>query len=193
MPYLNTLKSYLINYRVVVMNNTLRYLGDELTRCVSCGSPNFKISLYIYNAPHVGNILIEHGICLQCNYKRTDVSMIDSDQPKTIKAVVKSPNDLNAVVVKSSTAAIIIPELGIEVFPGADAYGYLTTIEGILERVLDVIPQDCEERKECVEKVDLIKNAMNGLVRFTLIIKDPSGRSAIIGDNVETVVEEGDE
>ncbi|MEM4752390.1 MAG: ZPR1 zinc finger domain-containing protein, partial [Sulfolobales archaeon] len=170
------------------MNDTLRYLGDEVIRCVNCGSPNFKVSLYVYRAPYIGNILIEHGICPQCNYKKTDVSMIDSDQPKTIKAVVKSPNDLNAVVVKSSTATIIIPELGVEVFPGVNAYGYLTTIEGILERVLEVIPQDCKERRECVEKVELIKNAMNGLIRFTLIIKDPSGRSAIIGDNLELVV-----
>lgn len=175
------------------MNDTLMYLGDELTRCVNCGSPKFKVSLYIYKAHYVGNILIEHGICLQCNYKRADVSTMNSGQPKTIKAVVKSPNELNAVVVKSSTATIIIPELGIEVFPGANAYGYLTTIEGILERVLDVIPQDCEERMECVEKVDLIKKAMKGLVRFTLIIKDPLGRSSIIGDNVEVVVEEGKE
>ncbi len=172
------------------MNEALKLLWEELTRCVNCGSPNFKVSSYIYEVPLIGSILIEHGVCSQCDYRRTDVSMLDFSQPKTVKKVVKSPEDLRTIVVKSSTATIIIPELGVEVYPGVDAYGYITTIDGILERVLDIIPQDCAEREECVEKVTMIKNAMEGSLPFTLIIEDPLGKSAIISENLEIVVKE---
>ncbi|MEM0453645.1 MAG: ZPR1 zinc finger domain-containing protein [Sulfolobales archaeon] len=173
-----------------MVSSPLRYIGEEVIKCINCGSLNFKVSFYIYEAPLVGNILIEHGVCSECGYRKADVSIVDYGRPKTIKAFVKSRNDLNALVVKSSTATIMIPELGIEVVPGSAAYGYLTTIEGILEQVLDVIPSDCEERKECIDKVNLIKDAMNGSIKFTLIIKDPLGKSAVIGEDLSIVVEE---
>ncbi len=174
----------------MAVNENLKYLGEEFTRCINCGSPNFKVSLYVYEAPLAGTVLIECGVCYNCNYRKSDVSMLTFGEPRTMKMVVKSPDDLKVMVVKSSTATVDIPELGIEILPGVAAYGYLTTIEGILEKVLEVIPQDCYEREECVEKVNLIKEAMNGSIPFTLIIKDPLGRSAIMSDNVEIIDEE---
>ncbi|MCX8186517.1 MAG: ZPR1 zinc finger domain-containing protein [Sulfolobales archaeon] len=166
------------------MNSSLRHIGEEVVRCVNCGNHSFKISLYLYGAPLVGNVLIESGTCSKCNYRKSDVSALDSGRFKTIKVFIKSPEDLNALIVKSSTAEIVIPELGVEVYPGPASYGYITTVEGLLERVLDIVPTGCEERKECIDKCNLIKDAMNGLVKFTLIIKDPSGRSTVIGENI---------
>ncbi len=158
----------------------LKYLGEDLIRCLDCGELSFKIVFYIYEAPLVGEVLIEHGYCTLCEFRRSDVSVINYGKPKTIKIKVKSVDDLKIIVIKSSSSSIEIPELGIEINPGIAAPGYITTVEGILERVLDVIPSDCELRKECLDEVNLIKKAMNGLVEFTLIIKDPLGRSAVI-------------
>lgn len=173
------------------MGESLRQIGEEVVRCVNCGSPNFRVSLYLYEVPLVGSVLIERGVCPDCNYRKSDVSIVDSGTPKTIKVFVKSPKDLNALIVKSSSAAIAIPELGVEVVPGAASYGYITTIEGVLERVVNIMPTNCEERAECVEKYQMIRNAMNGLVKFTLIIKDPLGKSAVIGEGIEVVEDLG--
>jgi len=167
----------------------LRFLGEELVKCLNCGALSFSVKFYVYEAPLVGNVLIEHGYCTSCSFRKSDVMVIDSGEPKLIRAYVKSENDLKAIVVKSASASIVIPELGVEIAPGVAAYGYITTIEGILERVIDVIPSDCFEDRECSGRVEEIRKAMRGEREFTLIIKDPLGRSAVRGEGIEVVEE----
>lgn len=172
------------------MEETLTYLGEELIKCPNCGGLTLKVKIYVYNAPLIGRLLIEHGHCSSCNFIRNDIATLEFENPKIIKVHVKSIEDLNALVVKSATASITIPELGIEIHPGIASYGYVTTIEGILERVLDVMPVDCVEREECIREYEAVKEAMNGKKSFTLIIKDPMGRSTVIGDNLNVEFEE---
>lgn len=173
------------------MEDGLRILCEETVKCINCGELSFKVSLYIYRAPIVGDILLEHGRCNSCGFSKSDVSVLNYGNPKTIRVRIESVNDLRAVVVKSASASISIPELGIEVMPGPAAYGYITTVEGILERVLDVIPSDCINDVECTRKVNRIRDAMDGKEKFTLIIRDPLGRSTVIGEGLNIVIEEG--
>ncbi len=172
------------------MGSELRFLGEATTKCMNCGELSFKVSMYVYRAPIVGDVLLECGRCDSCGFGRSNVSVLNYGNPKTIRVRIESVNDLRAIVVKSATASLSIPELGIEVTPGPAAYGYITTVEGILERVLDVIPSDCMNDEECYKKVDKIKDAMDGREKFTLIIRDPSGGSTVIGEGLNIVVEE---
>ncbi|OYT49762.1 MAG: hypothetical protein B6U73_04965 [Desulfurococcales archaeon ex4484_204] len=161
-------------------------LGEEVTRCINCGKDSFKVSFFIYKTPYFGDILLEVGLCSNCGYRRSDVSIINFGAPKRIVAKVVKESDLNALVVKASSARIFIPELGIEVKPGPAASGYITTIEGVLERVLDNIPSECfNEDSPCFKRVLEIKRAIKGEIAFTLIIEDPLGRSDIKGEKIE--------
>jgi len=166
-------------------------LGEEVIECLNCGEKEFRVTIYIYEVPFFRNILIETGVCSKCGFRRTDVSVADVGKPKRIILKVKSDKELNALVLKSSTALLRIPELGIEVAPGPAAPGYITTVEGILHRVLEHVPAECfEENSKCHGKVREIMNAAEGKKQFTLIIEDYYGRSGIKGKDVEVVEEE---
>jgi zinc finger protein len=164
---------------------SLKYLGEEVTKCLNCGERTFRIKFYIYNAPLIGNIVIESGVCETCKYRKTDVFIADLGEPRKIELRVKSDKELRALVVKSSTATIRIPELGIEIKPGPAAPGYITTVEGILDRVLEVVPSDCYSDNRCYERIRKILEAKEGKHEFTLILEDPFGRSTIKGKDIE--------
>ena len=160
-------------------------LMEEVTKCPACGKKTFKIRIYYYNIPYVGDILIESAKCRSCGYKWSNIELAQHGPPKRIVAKIRNVEGLNALVIKSSKATVLIPELGIEIYPGPAAPGYITTVEGILHRVLDHVPQEClGPEKECYKKVELIEKAIGGSVPFTLIIEDPSGKSLIKGNNL---------
>ena len=164
-------------------------LMEEVTKCPACGKNTFKIRIYHYKIPYVGDILIESAKCQSCGYRWSNVELAQHGSPKRIKAHVRNAEGLNALVIKSSRATVVIPELGIEIYPGPAAPGYITTIEGILHRVLDHVPQEClSPEKECHKRIELIKKAIEGSIPFTLIIEDLSGKSLVKGNNL--IIEE---
>ncbi|RLG75284.1 MAG: hypothetical protein DRO14_04760 [Thermoprotei archaeon] len=169
----------------------LTLLGEETIKCLNCGENAFKVMIYVYEVPFFGNVLIETGVCGKCGFRKTDVSLAEVSKPKRIILKVKSKKELNALVLKSSTALVRMPELGIEIAPGPAAPGYITTVEGILHRVLEHIPAECfDENSQCYSKVMEIKEAIEGKKEFTVIIEDPYGRSEIRGKDVEAIEEE---
>ncbi len=165
-----------------VKDLNLKYLGEEVIECINCGKRSFRVRYYLYEVPYFGTIVLEVGICDECEFRRNDVSAVEISEPARIVVKVKRREDLNALVIKSSKASIMIPELGIEVNPGPAAPGYITTIEGILMNALDIIPLECfDEGSPCYFKVKEIKEAIEGKIPFTLIIEDPTGRSDVRG------------
>ena len=87
---------------------------------------------------------------------------------------VNGVEDMNILVAKSSTGTVKIPEIGLEVKPGPASQGYITTVEGILMRVNEVLG------KKTTKVNDLLEGK-----QFTLIIYDPIGNSAIDSSKVE--------
>ncbi len=87
-------------------------------------------------------------------------------------------------VVKSARATVRIPELGIEVKPGPASEGYISNVEGVLERMEDamagmkeLLPKKDGKLRELVSKINWFRQGKGG---FTLVIEDPSGNSAIV-------------
>lgn len=153
---------------------------NTVAECPVCGAKALDVNVYIYEAPLVGKILLEVWKCGSCGYRKSDIGIAESRDEVRIVFRVEGPDDLKALVVKSSSAYIEIPELGVEISPGPAAQGYITTVEGILERVLDNTPSECFiEDNECNEFVKRVTRAMNGELQFTLILTDPVGKSDI--------------
>jgi len=159
------------------------------TTCPVCGKKELIVEDYLYEMPLVGKVLISVSKCKNCNYKHNDVRAVDSHGPQRISFKVNEPQDLGVLVVRSSSATIKIPDLGIEITPGPAAQGFITTIEGILDRILDalsVMKNDPEMRERDIkEKEEEILKAKKGQKRFTLIIEDPEGVSRIISERAE--------
>ena len=167
-----------------------KLVAKEKVKCPVCGSGDLEITLYAYRVPFFGDVILETGKCSKCGYRWSDVGVVSAGRPKRIVVEVSRPKDLNALVIKSARASIRVPELGIEVTPGPAAKGYITTVEGVLQRVLDHVPSECFKRESsCYGRVKEIEDAIKGLKRFRLIIEDPTGKSAVRGEGVKVVEE----
>lgn len=158
----------------------LTRIHNTIVECPICGNRTLEISVYVYEAPLAGKVLLDVWKCSNCSYRRSDVELAEHRDEVRISFEVKSPEDLRALVVKSSSATIVIPELGIEISPGPAAQGYITTVEGVLERVLDNVPSEClDESNKCNKFVKDVTRAMNSEMKFTVILIDPLGKSTI--------------
>jgi len=175
----------------VIEGERLRKVAEDVVRCPICGKKSMTIKIFLYDMPFFGKVVLESGKCSKCGFKWSDVGLLETTKPKRIIVKVKKPKDLNALVIKAAPATVRIPELGIEIFPGPAAPGYITTVEGVLQRVIDHAPSEClNESNPCYKKIEAIKEAMDGNIPFTLIIEDPSGRSAVKGEGTEVIEEE---
>ncbi len=177
--------------RPAVENERLRMIAEDVVKCPICGERSMSIKIFLYDMPYFGKVVLESGKCSRCGFKWSDVGLLEVTKPRRIMVKVRRPKDLNALVIKAAPAIIKIPELGVEIFPGPAAPGYITTVEGVLQRVIDHAPSEClDESNPCHEKIKIIRKAMDGGVPFTLIIEDPSGRSAVKGEGTEVIEEE---
>ncbi len=163
-------------------------IWDIKGRCPRCGE-EIVISEYLYNAPLVGMVILASSKCDRCGYTYRNVRAAESLGPQRLKLYVDDPDDLNILVVRASSASIYIPEFGISIEPGPASEGFITTVEGILNRILNVLKilardEEVDPRKLSKVESDL-RNALEGRRAFTLIIRDPDGVSRIISDKVE--------
>jgi len=163
----------------------LEKILEYSVRCPLCGG-TINVSEYLYEAPCVGKLILAAGKCGVCGYRWSDVRLAESHGFKRIRMVVEKPGDLNALVIRSSTASIKIPELGVEINPGYGSTGYITTVEGVVRDIYDKTQFICSDedapRENCLEKLELINRALNGALRFTIILEDPMGVSKIVSD-----------
>jgi len=160
-------------------------IWDIRGRCPRCGS-DYIISEYMYEVPLVGKAILSSGECRSCGYKYRDVRMAESQGPQRLTLYVEDTDDLNSLVVRASTASIYIPELGVSIEPGPASRGYISTVEGILDRVLRVMMALKDDEEVDMERWEYVKrmveSAKRGESTFTLIIDDPEGVSRIISD-----------
>ena len=170
-----------------------------------CPACNAEIE-YIYQTediPYFSGILIISANCRSCGFKFVDTQLLKNAEPSRWQLPVTSSDDLNVRVVRSMNGIIIIPELGVRVDPGPACEGFVSNVEGVLNRVDGVVEsllkwtEDEEERKNALIIREKLQEVKEGRLPVTLIIDDPTGNSAIIADKAIitpiTVVEECDE
>jgi zinc finger protein len=136
------------------------------------------------NIPFFSEILIVSGRC-ECGYRHADTMVLGEAEPARWEILVEGPEELSARVVRSASAAIRIPELGVEIDPGPACEGFVSNVEGVLERIEDVVTgvltwAEGEERENALALRERIGLAREGSVPFTLSIEDPSGNSVIV-------------
>ncbi|HIP34490.1 MAG TPA: ZPR1 zinc finger domain-containing protein [Methanothermococcus okinawensis] len=159
--------------------------------CPICGGKNtFKIFSNQLDIPYFGKVMETTMICDKCKYRKSDIIPLEVKEPKRYILRVCGEEDLNKRVVRSSTGYIKIPEWGFEVRPGPASEGYISNVEGVLNRLEDSLKMllkwvDGEEKRKGEEILKKIEDVKRGKENITLIIEDPLGHSAIIGDGVK--------
>ena len=170
---------------------SVKLLREEVIKCPICGKNSMKVSIYSYDMPMIGPVIIVTGKCSECGYKFTDIKTFESKGDQRIEFKVEKPEDLNTLVLRSSTATLEIPELQAELSPGPASQGFLTTVEGVLQRFKDVLEYLCKdardekERAECEKRLGDLKEMLEGRKNFTIIIRDPEGHSKIASEKAK--------
>lgn len=155
--------------------------------CAFCHKKTLTLTEGTMEIPYFGNAFIFSMDCSNCKYHKADVEAEEAKEPVKYSFEVKDKDDLNVRVVKSSTGAIKIPHVG-SIEPGPEAEGYVTNVEGILQRIkkqVEVI-RDTEEDEDAKKKaknlLKKIQNVLWGEEPIKIILEDPQGNSAIISD-----------
>jgi zinc finger protein ZPR1 len=146
---------------------------------------------YLYqteNIPYFSEILLVTARC-ECGYRHADTMILGGAEPARWEFAVEKPEDLSVRVVRSASARVEIPELGVEIDPGPACEGFVSNVEGVLDRIGDVLGSvltwaEGEERENALALRERIGLAREGSIPFTLIIEDPMGNSAIVSERV---------
>jgi zinc finger protein len=161
----------------------------------ACPHCNTEIE-YIYqteNIPYFSDILIISAICDSCGYKYVDTQLLRSHEPARYEVAVDTEEDLGIRVVRSMSASIEIPELGVRIDPGPACQGFVSNIEGVLDRVEQIVEGallwgEEEERENARTLLEKIEGVKCGEIPITLILEDRCGNSAIIADKAQKSV-----
>lgn len=163
----------------------------EHEMCPFCNTENLTLTEDEIDIPYFGKTYIFSMDCSNCKYHKSDVEAADRKEPCKITFTVEKEDDLKVRVVKSSEATVRIPQMRMLVTPGPASDGYISNVEGVLERFEYIIRGEMESTDED----EVRKNAKNllkkiwkvkcGDVPLKIIIEDPSGNSAIISEKAE--------
>ena len=161
--------------------------GIECDYCPSCNHKSLRVSNIIISIPYFGEVIDFTISCDSCGYKRSDIMPVEVKEPTRYSFHVESACDVSTRIVKSSTCTIKIPDLGIIIEPGPLSEGYISNVEGLLNRISSVINMGMrmgkeEEKKNGQEIIERITRLIDGEERVCIIFEDPLGFSAIASD-----------
>ncbi|MGA1848682.1 MAG: ZPR1 zinc finger domain-containing protein, partial [Thermoplasmatota archaeon] len=182
-------------------------MDETIIKCPACAVGVIEILQDQIEIAHFGELMISTLICPRCGYRSSDIVPLKSRPPRRYSIEVNSPETLNVRVVRSGSSTVRIPEIGARIDPGLFSDGYVTNIEGILRRFLDILFQilkDLMSNPKSVENDDRISRTREIITilehtadgdlspenRLTLVLEDPLGNSAIIAQDEDVIASE---
>ena len=162
--------------------------GEE---CPFCHKKTLTLRQAEREVPYFGNLLIYSMDCDndECHYHKADVETEDEKPPMKATLEITCEEDLTIRIIKSSNATVKIPHIG-TIEPGEASNGYITNVEGVLNRMkkqIELLRDTAEEEEEKKKAKNMLKKltrVMMGQEKLTISISDPTGNSAIISDKV---------
>mgnify|MGYP001437389173 FL=1 len=128
-------------------------------------------------------------LCPSCGWKHTDFIPAEGKKPGAWSLEIEGSKMLSVRIIRSSSCTIRIEKLGLEVDPGGATTGYVSNVEGVLNRFEGAIQlmyrqsislqeQDIIDKCESLlEKINLVKS---GDMAVEIILLDPMGHSQIL-------------
>lgn len=154
--------------------------------CPLCRAKTLTLSQQEEEIPFFGKVLVFSMTCDSCEYHVADIEAVEEKEPCRYLFETSSAEDMNVRIVKSSKATIKIPQLRMTVSPGPASQGYVSNIEGVLERFEKVVEEqrdlaeDVSEKKSAKNLLKKIRKVKLGDIPIKIILEDPTGNSAII-------------
>ena len=158
--------------------------------CPICHEKTLTLREEEMEIPHFGRVFIFSMTCDSCSYKKSDVEPAEEGEPAKLTLDVDSEKDMSIRIVKAGDATVKIPYIA-TIEPGPAGEGYITNVEGLLNKVREIIEstgeaeEDPADKKKARKLVKKIINIVLGREKTKIIIEDPSGHSAIISEKVK--------
>ena len=165
--------------------------------CPFCNTKNMTLSEMEEEIPFFGKVHVFSMDCSNCHYHKSDVEAEEQKEPTKFTITVNKEKDMKIRVIKSSNAAVKIPQLRMSVRPGPASIGYISNIEGLLDRFVKVIEdqrngtEDPKEKKHAKNLLKKLRKVKFGDIPLKIIIEDPSGNSAIISETIRFLCQVG--
>lgn len=162
----------------------------EGQKCPMCGQDSLTLMETSRDIPSFGEVFIFSMDCGNCDYHKADVEPADKKESSKYTMDVNSENDMEVRIVKSSSATIKIPHM-FTMEAGPTANGYVTNIEGVLNRVKHQLQASREEEEDKSAKdkakrmLKKLQRVMWGQDSLKLIVEDPEGNSAIVSEKAK--------
>lgn len=163
------------------------------TACTECGHPG-DVRMVMTDIPHFKEVIIMAFRCTACGFKDIEVKGGGGVPPQgTVHELRAVPGesmeiDMRRDVIKSDTASVTIPEVGLELTHGTLG-GVYTTVEGLLDKIRSKLEEvnpfatssvdssAAEDRARYDAFLGQLDDVVNGRVPFTLRITDPLANS----------------
>jgi zinc finger protein len=155
--------------------------------CPMCRQKTLTLMEDKTEVPYFGEVYVFSMTCTNCKYHKADVEVPAGGDPVKYSFEVDGEKDLKVRIVKSAEATVKIPHV-MSIEPGPAANGYVTNVEGILNRVkraIETAKEDAEdqaEKKKAKNMLKKVNKVLWGQEKIKIIIEDPSGNSAIISE-----------
>ena len=160
-------------------------------QCAFCGENKLTLREEEVEIPFFGRVFVLSMECTGCGYRKADVEPAEQKEPCRYTLEVTSDTDLNIKIIKSAEATVKIPRI-ITIESGPASEGYITNVEGLLEKVKGMIQSAGEAEEDDPAAKTKAKNLIKKLNKvlvgrepLKIIIEDPSGHSAIISDKAQ--------
>jgi len=156
--------------------------------CPFCNEKTLTLMETARDIPFFGVCHIFSMDCSNCKYHKADVEAENATgEPVKYTLDISEEADMKIRVIKSSEATVKLAYIG-EIEPGETANGYITNVEGILNRIKVQIEHlkdaaDAEEddiKTKAKNQLKKLTRIMWGQEKAQLVIEDPTGNSAII-------------
>lgn len=157
-------------------------------RCTICFHPG-HVKMMLCNIPFFKDVVIMAFSCEGCGYRSVEIKSggATEAQGQRLTLRVDRPEDLSRDVLKSDTASVEIPELGLELSPGTLG-GKFTTVEGLIQNIRDQMASvnpfsgdsmATDEALKWMQFHERLALLISGEVPFTLVIDDAVSNSYI--------------
>ncbi|MBW2970663.1 ZPR1 zinc finger domain-containing protein [Candidatus Woesearchaeota archaeon] len=155
--------------------------------CPICRAKTLELREDTQDVPGFGRTYIFSMSCSSCKFHQADVEAEEHKEPAKYCLDINSEEDMKIRVIKSSEATVKLVRIA-DITPGQGSDGYITNVEGILERIKEQVEnvKDSEDDDDIAQNARKLIKKLNRIIwgreKAKLIIEDPSGNSAIISD-----------
>ena len=158
--------------------------------CPMCRNKTLSLTEAERDIPFFGKVYLFSMTCTNCKYHKADLECINKQEPVKYTLEISKKEDLNIRIIKSAEATVKIPFM-VSIESGPAANGYITNVEGLLNRVKYMInvakegSDDQAAKKKAKNMLKKLLKVMEGHEKLKIILEDPSGNSAIISDKAK--------